>query len=366
MSGWYLFRARTSRKSSNEVALILVYFRLAFYQHHVSSGKQPLVFLSSDSHPLYKADIFRCLALPDCYTIQFRYPRHLVLPEIASNPSAIIDAFGVIVFVDGNDQTVAPEARRLTFHPIRFCTVKDAVFDVHTRQLLVILQLHQFVNCNVSVTEHPPRFFATRGIISSYQASDWLDCANRVKKSYADTVFFRLNRVLLDTERVSPSYLKDFQMSRFELDEETDYSLECLYYDPSARGDAPLSMQCDSPLIQLSNTFVAGAGADLDKRYIHLKTGLLKSRSDRAFITFSTSRAQPPVDHNDLQILWEIRRKKWKDLLFPLCVLLGALGLGMVQIGTKSPGWSAAILLLLGASFVATSAGLLYRHFNKT
>jgi hypothetical protein len=155
-------------------------------------------------------------------------------------------------------------------------------------------------------------------------------------------------------------------MSRFELHEETDYSLECLYFDPSARGDAPLSMQCDSPLIKLSNTFVAGAGADLDKRYIHLKTGLLTSRSDRAFITFSTSRAQPPVDHNDLQILWEIRRKKWKDWLFAGCVLVGGWGLGMVQIGTKMSGWLAVFFVLFGAGLVALGAALLYRYFNKT
>lgn len=332
----------------------------------VPPGKQPIIFYSSDARPLYKADVFHCLALPDCYTIQFRYPREFVHPDIAANPGAIIGGFGIVVFVAGNDQTVAAEARILTFHSIRFCTVKDAAFDVHTRQLLVILQLHQFVNCEVA-PEHPLRFFVTKGIISSYQPSDWLDCANRVKAWYPETVFFRLNRVLLNTERVSPSYLKYFQMSRFDLHEQTDYSLECLYFDPSARGDAPLSMQSDSPLIQLSNTFVAGAGAELDKRYIHLKTGVLTSRSDRAFITFSTSRAQPPADHNDLQILWEIRRKKWKDWLFAGCVLVSALGLGMVQIGTKIPGslW-AVLLVLFGGGCVATGAALLYRYFNKT
>jgi hypothetical protein len=331
----------------------------------VRPGKQPLVFFSSDSHALYKADVFRCLALPDCYTIQFRYPRHLVLPEIADNPSRIVGGFGVIVFVAGNDQTIPPAARAVAFHPIRFCTVRDAVFDVHTRQLLVILQLHQFVNCTLSETQHLPPFFVTRGIISSYQPSDWLDCANRIKASFPDVVFFRLNLVLLDTERVKPTYLEHLQMSRFELEEEADYSLECLYFDPSTRGHTPLSMQCDSEQIQLSNTFAFGAGADLDKRYVHLKTGLLASRSARALITFSSSR-EPATDHNSVQILWQLRRKWWKDWLFAGCVLVGAVGVAMVQIGTKAPGWPAALLVLFGGGFVAAGAALLYRYFNKT
>jgi hypothetical protein len=154
-------------------------------------------------------------------------------------------------------------------------------------------------------------------------------------------------------------------MSRFELDEETDYSLECLYFDPSSRGDTPLSIQCDSDQIQLSNTFAFGAGADLDKRFIHLKTGLLASRSARAFITFSSSK-DPTADHNNVQILWQIRRKWWKDWLFAGCVLVGAWGLGMVQIGTKISGGLAVFFVLFGAGLVALGAALLYRFFNKT
>lgn len=288
-------------------------------------------------------------------------------PELVDAPHKAKDRFGLIVFVGGNDQQVPENQRNLTYHTVRFCTVREAFFDNDTEQLLVILELCQFVKCGFDVAEGPPRFFVTPGKIRDYESTKWLECVRRLKRYYPDTLFFRVNRVLVGTEPVCPTYLTDFRLSRFNLLEETDYSLECLYYHPSGAGDIPLSIRSDSEQIEISNTFASGAGAQLDKRLIHLKTGLLLSGSARVFITFSSSTEPPFNDPNHVQILWEVRRKRSKLWTFALYVLVGAFGLGMVQIGTKvSEWWLAAILLPLGAACVAASAGLLYWYFNKT
>src|SRR5437588_609748 len=92
------------------------------------------------------------------------------------------------------------------------------------------------------------------------RSNDWLECVRRLQPYYPKTLFFRLNRVLLGTDAVSPTYLRNFRMSRFDLLEETDYSLECLYYHPASRGDIPLSIKSDSEQIEISNTFASSAG----------------------------------------------------------------------------------------------------------
>ena len=98
-----------------------------------------------------------------------------------------------------------------------------------------------------------------------------------------------------------------------------------------------------------------------------MKTGLLTSRSARAFTTFSCCANESCDDPNYLQVLWRINRNKWKDCVFGLCVLPAAVGLGLVQFGSKADhGWYWLLLALLGALFVAASGGLLYRYFNKT
>jgi hypothetical protein len=327
----------------------------------------PLIFFSSDATALYKGDNFRCLALPEGHTIQFRYKKQWVHPQILKAPNKAKDRFGLIIFVGGNNQSIEPNLRRLTYEPLRFCTVKDAFFDYDTEQLLVILELEQFVKCQHSVAQGPPDLFVTPGTIADYEPTNWLECVRRLRQYYTDTLFFRLNRVLLGTDLVSPIYLSDLRMSRFDLLEETGYSLECLYYHPSGAGDIPLTIKSDSEQLEIINTFASGAGAELDKRLIPLQTKLLENRSAGAFITFSSCADGTCVDPNYVQVLWKIRRKRSKAWIFTGCVLLGACGLGFVQIGTKFSAWWASVLLvLIGGSFVAASAGLLYRYFNKT
>jgi len=256
--------------------------------------------------------------------------------ELVDAPQKTKDRFGLIVFVGGNDERVPKEQRKLTYHSVRFCTVRDAFFDDDTEQLLVILELNQFVRCEFEVRQRPPDIFVTPGKITECEPSTWLECVRRLESYYPDTLFFRLNRVFAKTEVVSPTYLSDFRLSRFDLLEETDYSLECIYYDPSGQGNLPLSIECDSDQIEISNTFASGAGADLDKRLIHLKTGLLTSRSARAFITFSSCSTDRSVDPNHVQTLWEIQRKGSKPWKFAGCVLVGALGLARSSRDTRA------------------------------
>ena len=335
----------------------------------MSAQPDPIIFFSSDSTALYKGDIFRCLALPDGHTIQFRYRKKWVEPEIANAPCKAKDRFGLIVFVSGNQQKILADQRTFSYEPVRFCTVKEMFFDYDTQQLMTILELAQFVKCQFTVRQGPPHVFVTPGEIAEYEPSTWLECVRRLQPYYPHTVFFHVGRVLMGTESVSPTYLPNFRMSCFDLLEETAYAVECLYYHPQGAGEVPLTISSVSDQIEIGNTFASGAGAEFDKRVIHVKTRLLgSSRSARAFTTFSSSKTNPPFgDQNYVQILWQVRRNPSKLWTFALCVLIGAVGLGVVQIGTKiSEWWLAVILLLLGGACVAVSAGLLYWYFNKT
>ena len=328
----------------------------------------PIIFFSSDSKDLYKGDVFRCLALPEGHTIQFRYRKDWMDPELLDALHKTKDRFGLIVFVGGNDEQIPKEQRKLTYHSIRFCKVRDVFFDYDTQRLMTTLELGQFVECQINVRQGPPDVFVTPGKIARSESISWLECVRRLEPYYPHTVFFHVGHVLLGTEPVSPTYLNNFRTSCFDLFEETAYAVECLYYHPRGAGEIPLTISSDSKHIEIGNPFASGAGAEFDKRLIHVKAGLLGSRSARVFTTFSSSATHSPFgDQNYVQILWQVRRNPSKLWTFALCVLIGAVGLGVGQIGTKtSEWWLAVMLLLLGGACVAVSAGLLYWFFNKT
>src|SRR6266480_3485491 len=122
-----------------------------------------IIFFSSDASDLYKADIFRVLALPDGYTIQFRYERQYVLEEFREKPEQLKSRQAVIFFLAGNDLSKLPAERKLRPYPIRSCKVKDAFLDKNTDKVILILELSDFVNCVIDpVTDMdklPPNVF---------------------------------------------------------------------------------------------------------------------------------------------------------------------------------------------------------------
>jgi len=336
--------------------------------------QEQIILFSSDATLLYKGDVFRSLALPDCHSIQFRYTNQWVLPEILENPAAIRGRTGVIVFVAGNNQTSRWRRQRLSFHPIRICSIREAIFESDIEQFIAIIELCQFAQFNVQPTIGPPDMFLTKGLVTDYQPSTWLECVHRLERFYPQTLFYRVNRVLCGQDAVVPKYSNDTRTSFFQLDEETDYSLECLYYDPTG-GDSPLWMTSHSEDIDFSNTFESGAGAMRDKRLIQLKTRLLTSRSAGAFITFhSTSgwtQSAAINDPNHVQITFHVRRRSWKTIYIGLFIALATCGLGLAQTGARSQAgqffsitdW---IIRVVGVMLISVSGALLYRFFNKT
>ena len=86
--------------------------------------------------------------------------------------------------------------------------------------------------------EGPPQIFLTRGNLIGSEASNWLDCVQRIETHFNDVLFYRINRVLSGNKIIKPTYLEDARISRFDLDEETDYSLECLLLRPKGRDNS--------------------------------------------------------------------------------------------------------------------------------
>jgi hypothetical protein len=178
----------------------------------------PIVFFSSDATALYRGDVFRCLALPEGHTIQFRYSTKWMHKELATDPRSVKGRFGLIVFVGGNNQSLQIYHRRLRFEPVRFCTVKDVVFDYDIQQVTLILELDQFVKCTFKVTQGPAsNVFVAPGEITSYEPTSWVECVKRLECYFSNTLFFRLSHVFDDCGEVKPSYVPALRLSRFDL-----------------------------------------------------------------------------------------------------------------------------------------------------
>lgn len=340
--------------------------------------KKCIILFSSDATDLYKADIFRVLALPKGYTIQFRYETKYVLEELRDKPEQLKSREAVIFFLAGNDLKKAPADRVLRRYPIRSCKVTDAFLDKNTKQLILILQLDDFVNCDIDpVTSErriPPAAFVSEASLNDFRLSDWIDRVKAVETDFPGVLFYGIAKIVRGNTEVPPSYDSERRLSFFNLEEESDYSIECSCYDPSG-GRYPLQIRCTSEEIDLRNSFESGARARLDTKRLPLTTRTLKSRSAPAFFTFHSPIHQndpgPFKDPNHVEVGWQLGRKWWKTLVFGLLTALAAVGLMLSEATLKdqSGPWAEPCRLaiaLLGLAAIAIAAGQLFKFFNKT
>jgi hypothetical protein len=332
----------------------------------------------SDATDLFKADIFRVLALPKGYTIQFRYETKYVLEELRDKPEQLKGREAVIFFLAGNDLKKNPEDRVLRRYPIRSCKVTDSFLDKNTKQVILILQLDDFVNCDIDpVTSDrrlPPAAFVSEAGLHDFRLSDWIDRVRAVEADFPGVLFYGIATIVHANAEVPPSYCAERRLSFFKLEGESDYSIECSCYDPSG-GRYPLQIRCTSEEIDLRNSFEAGARARLDTKRLPLTTRTLKSRSAPAFFTFYSpiheSDPGPFNDPNHVEIGWQLSRKWWKTLVFGLLTALAAIGLMLSQAALKEQSgiWAQPCRLfigLLGVIAIATAAAQLFKFFNKT
>jgi hypothetical protein len=338
-----------------------------------------IIFFSSDASDLYKADIFRVLALPDSYTIQFRYQRQYVLEEFRENPAQLKNRRAAIFFLAGNDLSKPSAERVIRRYPVRSCTVIDAFLDENTDQIILILQLGDFVNCVVDpVTDQdklPPIAFVSEADLDDFRPSKWIDRVRAVEGDFPETLFYRIAKIVHENTEVVPSYSAERRLSFFKLQEESDYSIECSCYDPKGGGRSPLQIAFKSEEIDLDNSFESGPRARLDTRRLPLTTRALKSRSAPASFVFCSPKkdvsGEALEDPNDVRISWLLQRKVSKPWLFGAFTLAAALGLAMSQIPVKSEpsGWipgCALCIKLLGLLLISVAGGLLFNFFNKT
>src|SRR5258708_6440682 len=147
-----------------------------------------IILFSSDSSDLYKAGVFRVLALPKGYALQFRYARRWVLEEFRDNPERLKNRQAVIFFLAGNDLSKVPAERHLRLYPLRTCQVIDARLDENTDLIILILRLGDFVNCLVDPSTDsrklPVTTFVTEADLNDFRTAGWIDRVKAVEAEF--------------------------------------------------------------------------------------------------------------------------------------------------------------------------------------
>jgi hypothetical protein len=301
-----------------------------------------------------------------------------VSEELRDSPAGLRGVDGIIVFVAGNDLSKPDTKRVLEFSPLRSCKIKEAFRDTNTAQIILILQLSDFVSCNIDGSK--PRSgeafkkFLVRAEVRNVRSDDWIKHADAIQSDFPGVLFFNIRSVFKDAEEVPPKYSYLSRSSYYEVQEEADYFVECsTYNNEQTNAVKRLVVSSKSDLVDWANPFESGVGSRSDTRKLQFSTRTLSSRSIPVHSVFYSSvseQSSPSGDPNNVAINWVLKRKQWKATTIGLFTGIAAVGITLVQLagGDKDGKLSRRCrltLTILGIILIAVAAGFMFNLFNK-
>jgi hypothetical protein len=301
--------------------------------------ERTIALYSSDATVLYKADVFRTLALPKEYTIQFRYDKTHVSPELLKDIESLRNKPAIVIFLSGNDQSIAPEKRQLDRHVIRRCLIRDAFEDETTQLLILILELKDFLKCDLSpILASSSPYFVSDLSLPKASKSSWFERVESIENHFPDTLFFTISEILHSGCAIRPTYDSKRRISLFKLEEERDYTVSCSCYDRKD-GSSHLKIDNDSADIYFTNLFRSGVGARRDPRWLPLTTGTLKTRSVPTVLRFSAPSSEEDEgvaeDPNAVNLYFLLIRNKLKVSFLGLLSAAAVFGAILTQFSFK-------------------------------
>jgi len=342
-------------------------------------SNETIALFSSDAENLYKADVYRALALPTGYILHFRYPQQFVQPELLTNLASVINQSGIILYVPGNDTSILPDERQLSWRSIRSVIIRDVEIEHHIGSVHFYLEMGDFSDATPHAATNrailPPHLFVSKITVDLGPNKKWIDRVNAVKDHFRGLPFFLIESIRQGIKRISPTYSPPNKSSSYHLKDETDYQLNIIIYDPT-KGAAGLKVENGSADVTLSIPAEHCIGAESDARTYRIQTHSLPRQKASSYSRLTgvnyAAVEVPAPGHPDncITIEWTITKRWTKAWLFALLSVLASVGLGLAKFATddlsRFSGSYANVLFAMGAATcIGLSAGLLYVAFNK-
>lgn len=328
---------------------------------------QTIAFLSSDSRDLYKADIFRSLALPNKATVVFRYDFKYLHPDIISNLSSLVDSCAVIFFLVGNKLSESLQPSMLSSISIRKAVIKSVDKSEKTKKVSFVLELGDFIEC--SIRSEKRDYFVYNVAVEENTNNAWIDRVCEVEKYFPKTLFFNYDIYKKDGSKIIPSYNSGNCSYNYLLDDESEYILKCSYYD-MLNGISYLNYKSTNDCVKINSFDYEGIGAKIDDRRYDICTSTItrSSVSEDLILTNSTKEDELKTS---IPIHFIIKKKSMTAILFAVYSMLAFIAIALVQVFTtlismcNPPVILLIIIGIVAAGLLYFSSLKLYKQFNK-
>ncbi|EJG0636048.1 hypothetical protein C4G38_RS23655 [Vibrio parahaemolyticus] len=329
---------------------------------------------SSDSRPLYKADIYRTVNLPYDHVIHFRYKTKYIENSLLNSNSSIYNRDALVIFSIGNDLNA--KNNNIKHVAIRKAKIVDFNRDEETDVCHVYMKLLGFCKATISQSNAedilPPNKFFTPLNLELVENVSWKDCIDSINSSYPDKVFTYIKEIRdHNSQNVGLKYDSITRTSYYELIQGNRYHIDLATGNPDVN-TCKIELNNSSDEIEFHCITPIESTVQFDRKIIPLT---VKESTTRLFYSVLTltpiteeideEGKKSDKEHNEFSTQIEIRSRQSRlnSTFFGVASASLILGLGFGRSAFKDGiNWW---VLLASIVLVATSAAFLHHFFNK-
>lgn len=331
-----------------------------------------LCAFSSDSRELYKADIYRVLALPTDHIVHFRYKKKYVDDNILSDLRSIKKQKVAIFFTHGNEE-IGSSKNIYTHFSVRWATVSHFEISKETDVFHLYMRLGDF--CNVALDsgnsiekQVPDKFFSLLSCTEINSKNNWQSRITVLQEYFPEITFFHLKEVRNWWRKKTIHCKNDKKFSYYNLNHGDRYTLKMAVANPK-NSDTKIEITDSSEEITINCINPLETSIQFDDYDIPISVKTLQVLKQASLLQFKPKKVVGDLEkyfgEYATNIELNLKLSLTRPLIFGFFSTLAFWALLLAKPLSKTAVWPSTTLMIVSTLMFFVSSSSLFFWFNK-
>lgn len=322
---------------------------------------------SSDRRTLYKADIYRVLALPKGHIVHFRYKKKYVDDNLLQRNAKLKGRRVVIFFTSGN--TNERKDNNLSNASIRWAKISHFEISNDTDVFHAYLKLEEFCNVTVdsgnSSEKRPPtKFFSQLDCTEFDNENNWQSRINKVKDSFTNTTFFHIKGIYKNDKELSIRYQNKEKSCYYDLTNGERYILKIALGNPDSSG-TKIELSDSSEEITINCINPIETSVQFDDYDVPISVKTLQVTKQASLLTFKPTDGVNNLGEYATNIELSLKLSLLRPVVFGFFSALAFWALLLATPVASNAVHPSTSMLILSTLLILISTGSMFFWFNK-
>lgn len=321
---------------------------------------------SSDSRTLYKADIYRVLALPNGGIVHFRYKNKYVADELVNSKTSL-EGRRVAIFFTRTEKSGLPSGVNENIS-VRWASVFSIEKSSETDVFHIYMKLGDF--CNVSINpgvlgqEPPSKFLSCLDIQEQDESNNWHGRVQAIKDYFPSLTYFQIKSIVSNGSEVALNYHGESRSSFFKLKYGNRYLLRLGLANPDGSG-TQIAIADGSGDVAINYVTPLETSVQFDDVEVPIFAKSLQVTKQASFLEIKPVSSIENFAEYAIHIELELKHSVSQPILFGLCTVAAGAAISLatpVAATAIRPDW---YVYVISAGLLWLASGAMFYWFNK-